>query len=261
MWALLNLWQGIQTSRSGEPIQQTSVSPAGSSINIRYEIKSFFSHAIHSFFLIFLALLVSILCTGISLFLSIRFKDTQKARIAGLSVRVLLYITSTIPCIFMGYFFISLGRRIFGISLTYDPLAPVSQRWIYYIIPAMVLGIGDGFLNELLRGSEEEIDVIKQENYLRMAKLIGANMWKHIKNDFIIHTSRTIFSRTAALLSGAVIVEFVFRLPGLGWLAFRAAEKQNALELLFILFFSVLVVGFFNVLHLILAVVFDPRLR
>ena len=132
---------------------------------------------------------------------------------------------------------------------------------MYYIIPAIVLGIGDGFLNELLRSSEEEIDVIKRENYLRMAKLIGANMWKHIKNDFIIHTSRTIFSRTAALLSGTVIVEFVFRLPGLGWLAFRAAEKQNALELLFILFCSVFIVGFFNVLHLILAVIFDPRLR
>ncbi len=132
---------------------------------------------------------------------------------------------------------------------------------MYYILPAIVLGISDGFLTELILSSEDELNSIRRESYVRMSKLIGAKMWYRIRNDFFIHTSRVFLSRTGALLSGTVVVEFVFRLPGLGSLAFGAAEDSNVLRLMSILIFSVIIVGFLNLLHRLIAVIYDPRLR
>jgi ABC-type dipeptide/oligopeptide/nickel transport system permease component len=247
MIIILQLWKRLQVGGT-----------SASGFNFITELSKFSSHAIHSLFLIFLALIVSCICAGTALYLSAK---TTMMKNMGTGIKILFYILSSIPCIFAGYFFNWMAVHYFSISLSYNPLTPVSKRWMYYIFPAIILGIGDGFLTELTLSSDEEINTIRRENYVKMAKLTGANMWKHIKYDFFIHISRTLFSRVAALLSGTVIVEFIFSLPGLGSLAFSAAEEQNTIRLIFVLLFSVVIVGFLNFLHRLIAVFCDPRLR
>ncbi|MBM3212683.1 ABC transporter permease subunit [Candidatus Poribacteria bacterium] len=247
MVIILQFWKNLQ-----------SESIPLSDFHFGTELGYFISHAVHSFFLIFMALIVSLVCTAFSLFLSFKLSRTINIGIVG---RILFFSLSSIPCIFASYFFYHISVKYFQLSPTYNPLTPISKRWLYYIFPAVVLGICDGFLIELIRNSEEEINAIRREGYVRMSKLVGANLWKHIKNDFIIRTSRGFFSRVGVLISGTVVVEFIFSLPGLGSLAFGAAEDQNVIRLIFIILFSVIIVGLLNFLQRLIEVIFDPRLR
>lgn len=257
MLLLINLWQNLSEKTLQSDAQSGSQvlnSPSEHGINI----SKFSAYTMRSFFLIILALIVSSLCTAISLLLSIRF---SRLPIVGLSFKAPLYLASVIPYVFAGYFIRTFLGKTFNISLTYDLLAPATLRWIYYVIPAIILGVGDGFLNELLSNSEEEIESIKRENYVKMAKLMGANIRKHIWQELTIRVSRAWFSRISALISGTVIIEYIFNLPGLGWLAFKSAEKHDTWQLLSVLFCSIFLVSVLNLFHRILAAKLDPRLR
>jgi peptide/nickel transport system permease protein len=160
----------------------------------------------------------------------------------------------------MGYIFLQLSSFRVVYFETFGEKLWISM-WSYYIIPGMILGISDGVLSEMIRHCTAELNLLKNEAYVRMARAKGASIWKHVKNHIIIHTSRIASSRIVVLISGAVIIEYIFGLPGIGSLAFDAAEARDTNLLLGIAIFSVLVVSLLNFLNKLTAIALDPRLR
>jgi ABC-type dipeptide/oligopeptide/nickel transport system permease component len=214
--------------------------------NVAYEMKSLLWGALNSFCLIIPALIISIILTSISISLSHRFEKT------GLAFRILLYTLSSIPCMFAADLILKIPSK-YSLNI--------------YVSAAFALGISDGFLSELIHDSEEGINAIKRENYVKMVKLIGANTLKHIKNDIIMHSSRTIFTRFTALISSAVVIEYIFRIKGLGWIAMNAAIDQYISEtvivirLLSIIVFSTIIVVTLGLVYRVITILLDPRLR
>lgn len=206
--------------------------------------------------LISLALGASLLFTSVfwGLFFKIR-------KIIALSFVTSLYIISSIPVFLGSYLLVFLYPGLIYPSGGREMESPSGSLFWYYLIPAIILGIGDGFLVEMIRHSKQEIKQVSAENYVRMAKAKGTSMWKAIKNDLIIHSLRVIISRASFLLSGTVIVEYTFGLPGLGSVAFNAAEGRDSTFILAILIIMVLCVCVFNFIQRMTAIILDPRLR
>jgi ABC-type dipeptide/oligopeptide/nickel transport system permease component len=240
MFLLLRLWPNAQQSR----------------YSAAHELTEIFINGGRSFIVIALALAFSCGFTAFSLLFARRFHRP------GLGIKSCLYILSSIPTIFVGYLVQDFFRQRLGIDLLLTGVD--AGKWQYYLIPALVLGVGDGFLNEFIQHAGGEVEAIRRENYLRMAKALGASggrMWGYIKNDLLVRSSRVMLSRVTALISGTVVVEKIFGISGLGGLAFNAAERGHILTIMLILFCMVIVVSLLNLVYRIIAVILDPRLR
>lgn len=207
----------------------------------------------NSAFLIALALLTSIIFT---LFLLI-ITSKIKYRACGELFWSTGYAISVIPMFILGYFFLHISRH----KLISSHVSLDDPSWVYYLIPGLILGISDGALSECMRHAQVEIETIKNENYIRMAIAKGARLWHHIKNDLIIHMSKVLSIHLVLLISGTVFIEYIFCLPGIGSLAFNAAENRDVRLLLGILILTIFVITLVNLINRLVMLILDPRLR
>lgn len=246
MWGLMSLWGKLH-------VNGTSTY----NIDLSYEKKIFFYCAIRSLILICFASIVSLMFTLFSLFIS---EKVSRLRSLNIINQIFRTSVSSIPCIFVAYFVIRMALNL-DISLSYDDKASLVQNWYCFILPVLILGFSDGLLNEFINSSEAEVNAIKKESYLKMGKIIGANIFMYIWRDYTLRFSRIYLMKFSALISGAVIIEYIFRIPGLGWLAFESAKSQNVFQLMIILSLAVFMVFLLNFLYYFLSIFLDPRLR
>ncbi len=246
MWGLISLW--IRLNVDG-----------GNAYNINFinEKKIFLYCFIRSLLLISLALIFSFAFTLFSLFIS---QKVSRSRITSVINQIFRASVSSIPSIFIAYFLIKFALK-FDIFLSYDDKGSLMQNLQRFVLPALILGFSDGLLNDLVNSSEAEINTIKKENYLKMARIIGINLIDYIWRDYAVRFSRIFFMKASALISGAVVIEYIFRIPGLGWLAFESAKNQNIFQLMAVLFCAVIMVFLFNFLYYFFFMRLDPRLR
>ena len=214
--------------------------------------------------LIIMALIVSIVFTFTSLLKTFLKKRKLLKPLLWLSqlLRFLFYFLSAIPILFAGDLISTLSTSHFNTSMTYNPdlsvFSPNNLRIL--IIAAFIFGIGDGFLAEVIRHSQDEIEYVLRQNYVRMTKALGRAFWQAAKNDLIIHTTRVFSSRFVVLISGTVVIELMFRIPGIGFWVLRAADASNFYVLSGILSLTVFIVCILNFIHRIIATRLDPRL-
>jgi len=139
------------------------------------------------------------------------------------------YLISAIPVFWMGY--IAIYISIHGFA--FFPLASLSQTpgensWIYTLVPVLVLGLGSGSISEVIRSLREEMSRVMAEDYIRTARAKGASVWRHaFKEGFLIPVTGIIASKIPFILGGAVIVEQVFNWPGMGRMAWQAAQDRD----------------------------------
>lgn len=211
----------------------------------------------HSGFLIILALVISILLTLI--FSALRYRFRYLAWLPHLFCST-IYLASAVPVAFASYYLIY-AFKIQGISLIHPSTFSNSPTWIYYIIPSMILAVGDCFLAETFRHTEEEISASMRQYHLIMAKSRGETVWSDAIKEIVIRIFRIFSSRIVALFSGSVLVEFIFKLPGAGSLAFDAAEKRDIPILIGLLWSVVMVSVLLNFLYRLMVLIIDPRQR
>jgi peptide/nickel transport system permease protein len=151
---------------------------------------------------------------------------------------------------------------IFSLMLRWVP--PFGLRsWQGFILPVVVLATEQmAVLARVMRGSI--IDVSTQD-YLRTARAKGlserAVIWRHSVRNAMLPVVTVLGVRIAFILSGTIIVETVFAIPGIGRLftdsVFRL-DYQVVQSLVVI--FAVLVVVI-NLLTDLTYAVIDPRIR
>ena len=108
------------------------------------------------------------------------------------------------------------------------------------------------------------LDVLS-EDYMRTARAKGLTkrqtLWRHGLRNAMIPVLTILGLQLAFLLAGAIIIEQVFYLPGLGRLIFQSISARDLIvveSVVMLLVFAVIVVNF--VVDLAYAWV-DPRLR
>lgn len=172
-----------------------------------------------------------------------------------------------------------MGLAMTGICLPALVLAPLLMKlfsfklgwlnpfgWSYpsdRILPALTLGVFyAAFIARLSRSGMIEV---MREGYVRTARAKGLREWMIV----LKHTLRTAMTpvvsylgpAVAGLISGSVVVETIFFIPGLGSFFVNAAFNRDATMIVgTVLFYAVLII-FFNLLVDILQMWMNPRTR
>ena len=130
-------------------------------------------------------------------------------------------------------------------------------------LPAIALALPQAsILSRVMRSSL--LDTLS-EDYMRTARAKGLTrrqvLWRHALRNAMIPVLTIIGLQFAFLLAGAIIIENVFFLPGLGRLVFQAITQRDLIvveSVVMLLVFAVILVNFF--VDIAYAWV-DPRLR
>jgi peptide/nickel transport system permease protein len=131
------------------------------------------------------------------------------------------------------------------------------------LMPAIALALPQaGVLTRVARSAV--LDVMG-EDFVRTARAKGlsdgAAVWRHALPNALIPVVTMIGLQFTFLIAGAVLVENVFNLPGLGRLALQALSQRDIIVMQdVVLFFSALVIVM-NFLVDLTYLVIDPRLR
>jgi len=149
--------------------------------------------------------------------------------VIGWPLTMLGYVVSALPVFWLAYIAIYISIH----SFDFFPLASMSRsaegnNWLYTFIPVLVLGLGSGTISEVIRNLREEMSRVMNEDYVRTARAKGASVWKHaFKEGLLIPVTEIIASKIPFILGGAVIVEQVFNWPGMGRMAWQAAQDRD----------------------------------
>ncbi|MEO0979631.1 MAG: ABC transporter permease, partial [Pseudomonadota bacterium] len=130
-------------------------------------------------------------------------------------------------------------------------------------LPAIALALPQAsILTRVMRSSL--LDTLG-EDYIRSARAKGLTrgqaMWRHALRNALIPVLTIMGLQFSFLLAGAIIIENVFYLPGLGRLVFQAISARDLIvveSVVMLLVFAVILVNF--TVDLAYALV-DPRLR
>ena len=192
---------------------------------------------------------------------------TRNERTSDLVVRVLAMLGQSTPSFVLGLLIIYFLSVVFGVvptmgtftPLTVDPLANLGQL----VFPAITLGFA--FAASVTRISRSAMLDVLGDDYIRTARSKGASarsvVWAHALPNALIPVVTLSGVEFGYLLGGAVIVEQIFALPGLGRLVLNAiTQRDYALVQGSVLFvaFNFLVV---NLLVDLIYVALDPRIR
>lgn len=213
--------------------------------------------------LAFLSMLIA-LCVGVPLGV---LAATRNERPSDLIVRILAMLGQSTPNFVVGLVIIFVLSVYFGIvptmgvftPLTVDPLANLGQL----IFPAITLGFA--FAASVTRISRSAMLDVLSDDYIRTARSKGASarrvVWRHALPNALIPVVTLSGVEFGYLLGGAVIVEQIFALPGLGRLVLDAiTQRDYALvegAVLFVAFNFLLV----NLIVDLTYVALDPRIR
>lgn len=131
------------------------------------------------------------------------------------------------------------------------------------LLPAVALALQQaGVLTRVTRSSVLEV---LNEDFVRTARAKGlsrrAALWRHAVRNALVPVATILGLQFTFLIAGAVLIENVFNLPGLGRLALQALSQRDIIVLQdVVLFFAALVITM-NFLVDLSYLLLDPRLR
>lgn len=175
-------------------------------------------------------------------------------------VGVITTLAFAVPLFVVAY----VSQILFGVELGWFPVAGVSAGWpVAFILPATVLALlGLAAVARLTRTSLIEN---LSTDYVRTAIAKGMPRHRvivhHALRNSLIPVVTFLGIEFGALLGGAVIIEGIFNLPGLGNEIFKAIGQQNGPVVVGI---STLLVMIFLLVNLVVDITYaylDPRIR
>jgi oligopeptide transport system permease protein len=192
---------------------------------------------------------------GIAGILAAVYKDSFIDRF----VQVSLVIAVALPTLAIAF----LLQLTFGLNLGWFPIAGIRDGFVSYILPGIVLAaVSTGIVARMLRS--ELIEAL-QSDYVRTATAKGMKrsrvVTRHGLRNSLIPVVTFLGADLATMMGGAIVVESVFNMPGLGGQVFRSIQAQEntivvGIVTLFVLFYVVV-----NLLVDLLYAALDPRIR
>jgi len=171
------------------------------------------------------------------------------------------YVASALPVFWLGYIVIYIFTRKFGLfPLAFGFSGSTELDWLYFLLPIFVLGLGNGSISEVVRYLREEMTRVFSEDYIRTARAKGASVWKHsFKEGFLIPITEIIATKIPFILGGAVVVEQVFNWPGMGRMAWQAAQDRDYPVIMGITILAAVFVRFGSLAQRVIYIMVNPR--
>jgi len=185
----------------------------------------------------------------------------RRATALNRSLTLLVYVLSAVPVFWLGYVAIYVFIHKFGVfPLVSRVSASPGRAGLYSLLPICVLGVGNGTVSEVVRYLREEMSRVLADDYIRTARAKGASVWRHaFKEGFLIPMITIIASKIPFILGGAVIVEQVFNWPGMGRMAWQAAQDRDFPAIMAITVVAATFVRLGSLLQRVVYVAVNPR--
>ncbi len=172
------------------------------------------------------------------------------------------YVVSALPVFWLGYiviYFFTHELGLFPLAFGYSSGAH-KFGWLYALLPIFVLGLGNGTISEIIRFLRDEMGRVMDEDYIRTARAKGASVWRHsFKEGLLIPVTEIIASKIPFILGGAVIVEQVFNWPGMGRMAWQAAQDRDYPVIMGIAMLAAVFVRMGSLFQSVVSVAVNPR--
>ena len=179
---------------------------------------------------------------------------------------------SILDRMFMGVSLLGVSMPVFWAALLFQYVFAYKLGWFpvsgaeglsSYILPAIVLGWSSaGTIARLTRSNLLET---LEDDYIRTAWSKGLSqsgvIVKHAFKNALLPVITMMAIQVASLLSGAVITETVFAIPGIGRLAVDAISSRDMPLLQGTVVFTTALIILGNLIADILYAVIDPRIR
>ncbi|HLR34954.1 MAG TPA: ABC transporter permease [Tissierellales bacterium] len=206
-----------------------------------------------------LALMSFIISTVIGLTFGIIAAVKQNSAIDRI-VRSITLLGVSMPVIFFGL----LMMYIFGVWLKILPVSGIGDGSLkYYILPSIVLGLSSAAYQARLTRSCM-LEVIRQD-YIRTAKSKGLSqkiiIYKHALRNAAIPIVTDLIMSIGFLLTGSVLTESIFELPGIGSFTVNAVMRREIPVAMGCFIFQSFIFVFFNLLVDIAYGIINPRIR
>lgn len=194
--------------------------------------------------------------------------------VIGIPVGILSAVRrdTVVDHLFMGISLLGVSMPIFWSALLFQYVFAMQLKWLpvagfygwqYLIMPAIVLGWSSaGVIARLTRSSLLEV---MRNDYIRTARAKGLReagvITRHALKNALIPVVTIMAIQVASLLSGAVITEAIFGIPGVGRISVDAIQSRDMPLLQGSVLFATALVILGNLVADLLYAVLDPRIR
>ena len=195
------------------------------------------------------------------------FAATRNELPSDLGVRVLAMVGQSTPSFVVGLVLIYVLSAGFGVLPTMGAFTPFWQGPLQnlgqLILPAITLGFA--FAASVTRVSRSAMLDVLSDDYVRTARSKGAPersvIWRHALPNALVPVVTLSGIEFGYLLGGAVIVEQIFALPGLGRMVLDAILQRDYALVQGAVLFIALNFMIVNLLVDLAYVTLDPRIR
>ena len=183
---------------------------------------------------------------------------TRPYSIADHSVTIIALIGISVPVFWLALLF----QLFFGLKLGWLPISGFKGPE-YLIMPAIVLGAASAAV--VARLTRSSLLEVMSADYIRTARAKGLKSWvvllRHALKNSLLPVVTVMAIQVAELLSGAVITESVFGIPGIGRLTVGAIQMRDVPLLMGAVMMAVVLVVIGNLVADISYAYLDPRIR
>ena len=181
----------------------------------------------------------------------------QYTIIDSLSLVAAMLLTS-IPAFWLGLMLI----LVFSLKLDLLPTTGV-DTWKNFVMPSVTLAAGT--MATLIRMTRSTMLEVIRQDYIRTAKAKGAGerriVFKHALRNALLPVVTVIGINFGFQLGGAMIIETVFAMPGLGTLMITSVRMRDTPMVMASVLFVAVAIGITNLAVDILYAYIDPRIR
>jgi oligopeptide transport system permease protein len=154
-------------------------------------------------------------------------KDTLVDNFISVSVMILISLPSFVTMTFLVLVF---GYGLGWLPVQFPPADVTgSIRYTAYILP--VLGLSFGAVASLTRVSRAELTEVLTSEFLLLARTKGLSrtqaVLRHAMRNSMVPLVPGIIGSFVGLLSGSVIIEVIYSIPGTGRIFIRAMAQNN----------------------------------
>ena len=156
-----------------------------------------------------------------------------------------------------------LAQVFFALRLGWLPVGGSDQGWRSLVLPVLVLSLPNiAYISRLTRGSMIEV---MRENYVRTARAkgIGARrvLGAHVLRGALLPVVAYLGPATAGIITGSILIETVFAVPGIGRHFVDAALNRDYPLVMGITLLYGGILILFNILTDLVRGWLDPRVR
>ena len=194
------------------------------------------------------------------------YAAVNKDKLGDTVSRFLALSGISIPNFWLGLMLILVGSLWVGLW----PVLPPSRKPLYHpdmlwylILPGLT--IGTGAAASIMRVMRTSMAEEMNKEYVTAARAKGLPertvVLKHVLRNSLISVVTLAATLTASIVSGSVVVEFVFNWPGLGMELIQAINGREINLIMAITLFTGVFIVLANLIADILYAVLDPRIR